>query len=230
MQRAALCGLLVVSSLLSRSVGAQETTPAAGKVEKSAAAEKNEKKPVAAEWKNLFDGKTLDGWERSDFGGGGEVVVEEGKIVVGVTDGCNGVTWKRDFPKMDYEVSVEAMRIDGSDFFCGMTFPVGDKPCSLIVGGWGGTVVGLSSIDDKDASRNDTTKYMKFKTGQWYPIRVRVTQDRIEAWIEDKQVIDQKTKGHEISIRPEVNASKPFGIASWNTTAGLRNIKVRSLK
>lgn len=213
-------GLFILASVIAFPLWGQETKPAAEKG----------KKPTEVVWQSLFDGKTLDGWERSDFGGGGNVTVEEGKIVIELTDGCNGVTYKKDFPKMDYEVSVEAMRIDGNDFFCGMTFPVGDKPCSLIVGGWGGTVVGLSSIDEKDASRNDTTKYMKFKAGQWYPIRVKVTKEKIEAWIEDKQVIDQKTKGHEISIRPEVAASKPFGICSWNTTAGLRNMKVRTLK
>ena len=30
-------------------------------------------------------------------------------------------------------------------------------PVHLIVGGWGGTVVGLSSIDGMDASENETT-------------------------------------------------------------------------
>ena len=57
----------------------------------------------------------------------------------------------------DYEVTLEAMRVDGNDFFCGMTFPAGKDPCTLIVGGWGGTVVGLSSINGMDASENETT-------------------------------------------------------------------------
>ncbi|HTN69029.1 MAG TPA: hypothetical protein VLZ33_06170 [Dysgonamonadaceae bacterium] len=33
----------------------------------------------------------------------------------------------------------------------------------------------------------------------------------------------------EFSIRPEMNLSKPFGTCSWNTTAELRNIKMRKL-
>jgi hypothetical protein len=48
---------------------------------------------------------------------------------------------------MNYEIKLEAKKVTGNDFFCGMTFPVGDSFCSFIVGGWGGPVVGLSSID-----------------------------------------------------------------------------------
>lgn len=182
-----------------------------------------------ASWTSLFDGKTLGGWKDSEFGGGGGVEVENGRIVLGFSDGCTGITWKKEFPKIDYEVSLEAMRVDGNDFFCGMTFPVQDSPCSLIVGGWGGTLVGLSSIDGDDAAHNATRSNMKFDKDRWYKIRLRVTKDKIVAWIDDKQVIDQKLAGHKLSIRPEVAASKPFGISSWNTTAALRNIRVRTL-
>jgi hypothetical protein len=33
-----------------------------------------------------------------------------------------------------------------------------------------------------------------------------------------------------LSVRPEVELSRPFGIASWYTTAELRNIKVENIK
>ena len=57
-----------------------------------------------------------------------------------------------DFPREDYEVSLEARRLEGTDFFCGLTFPVGKEPCTLIIGGWGGTTVGLSNVDDYSAA------------------------------------------------------------------------------
>ena len=110
-----------------------------------------------------------------------------------------------------------------------MTFPVGADPCSLIVGGWGGTVVGLSSIDGYDAANNETARGMEFKDKQWYAIRVRVTKESIQCWIDDKRVVDLDLKGRKISIRPEVELSKPFGITSWRTSAALKNIKVRKL-
>lgn len=181
-------------------------------------------------WTSLFDGKALDGWKVPNFGPQGEVEVKDKQIILNYGDGLTGITWTKQFPKTNYEIAVEAMRVDGNDFFCGLTFPVGDDPCSFIVGGWGGTVVGLSSIDDRDASDNNTSKGKEFKTKQWYDIRVRVTKDSIQAWIDDEQMVDQERKDHKISIRPEVELSKPLGITSWKTTAAIRSIKYRELK
>jgi len=174
----------------------------------------------------LFDGKTLDGWEITDFGTQGPVSVSGGKIILGMGDGCSGITWKRDFPTVDYEVTLEAMRVDGHDFFCGMTFPVGKDPCTLIVGGWGGMVVGLSSIDGMDASENETMTLKQFENDRWYRIRLRVTADTIQAWIDNEIVIDFTIGDCFLSIRPEVELSKPFGIASWRTTAAIKNIRI----
>jgi len=178
---------------------------------------------------SLFDGKTLDGWEITSFGTQGPVLVSEGKIVLNFGDGCTGVTCTNPFPKVNYEVSLDAMKVSGNDFFCGMTFPVKDTYCSFIVGGWGGPVVGLSIIDGKDASENDTKTLMNFEHNTWYHIRVQVTDAKIMAWIDDKQAVDFTIDGHTIDIRPEVNLSRPFGICSWNTTAALRNIRLKKL-
>lgn len=175
----------------------------------------------------LFDGQTLDGWEITNFGPQGPVYVSGGNIMLGMGDGCTGVTWKGYFPVMNYEVSLEAKRVSGVDFFCGMTFPVDDSFCSLIVGGWAGNTVGISSIDRKDASENETTLLRPFQTDRWYSIRTRVTQGKIEAWIDDEQVVNLQTNNKKLSVRPEVELSKPFGIASWRTTAAIRNIRLR---
>jgi hypothetical protein len=110
-----------------------------------------------------------------------------------------------------------------------MTFPVGKEPCSLIVGGWGGTTVGLSSINGMDASENETTRLMKFEKDTWYRIALKVTADSVKAWINDSLVVDFGKGNRKLSIRPEVELSKPFGIASWNTTAALRNIRLELL-
>ena len=80
-------------------------------------------------------------------------------------DPFTGINWTNDFPKMNYEVALDAMRVMGSDFFCGLTVPVGDTFCSLIVGGWGGSLVGISSLDGMDASENETTKFISFEIG-----------------------------------------------------------------
>jgi hypothetical protein len=97
------------------------------------------------------------------------------------------------------------------------------------VGGWGGPVVGLSTIDGVDASENETKMLMSFEKNRWYDIRLEVTSEKISAWIDDENVVDFKIGDHRIGIRPEVSLSRPFGIASWNTTAALRNIRVKKL-
>ncbi len=184
--------------------------------------------PDTKDWVNLFDGKTLTGWTITDFAGRGEVRVTDGRIVLqsGV---MTGVTWTNDIPRMNFEVELESMRVDGSDFFCALTFPVGTNPCSMIVGGWGGGVVGLSSLDGEDASSNETTKYMSFENGRWYKIRLKVVPNAIQAWIDGDKMVDVVTTGRRISIRMEVQESVPFGIATWSTTGAIRNLRVRRL-
>jgi len=104
---------------------------------------------------------------------------------------------------------------------------VGESFCSLIVGGWGGPVVGLSSIDGHDASDNETRTLKKFDHDTWYAIHLKVSEEKIEAWIDGEQIIDFTTEGRQLSIRPEVTLSRPFGICSWTTTAALRNIQLK---
>jgi hypothetical protein len=181
----------------------------------------------------LFDGKSMGGWKESDFSSPGEVKIEKGNLILGVGNDMTGVTWdaagagkKVKLPKEDYEIRLEAMRVDGRDFFCGLTFLVGDAPCSLIVGGWGGGVIGLSSINGSDASENETTGYMEFQSQRWYRIRVRVTKSDVQAWIDDKQIVDVSREQRQFGVRIEVEASRPLGIATWRTAAALRNLSL----
>ncbi len=187
--------------------------------------------PDSLGWRPLFNGSTLAGWKITNFGPQGPVYVnkQDSSLVLGMGDGCTGVTWQRKFPEINYEILLDAKRLKGTDFFCGLTFPVHDEYCTLIVGGWGGTVVGISNIDGKDASENFTSKLMAFEKKQWYHIRVKVTRKYIRAWIDNKQVVDVMTGKHHFSVRPEVRLSRPLGICSWMTTAALKNIKFRKI-
>jgi len=177
----------------------------------------------------MFDGVSLQGWRETPFSGRGKVRVEDDAIILG-NGAMTGITWTGSFPKSGYEVRLEAMRVDGHDFFAGITFPVNDSFCSWINGGWGGTVVGLSSLDYMDASENETSTERDFETGRWYALRLRVTADRIQAWIDDEPVIDAHIGNREVDLRPgEIELSKPLGIASYSTTAKLRKLEYRTL-
>jgi len=208
--------LIAAKATLSLGQGAKQDQPKAGA------------KNTAA--KSLFDGKSLAGWKSTNFGGEGEVHVKDGAVIMEQGNDMTGITYTRgDFPKIDYEVTLEGKKIVGRDFFCTTTFPVGETHCSLVVGGWGGTVVGLSSIDFQDASENETNSLREFKHDQWYKVRIRVTKTRVQAWIDDKQVVDFPTKDRKISIRAECDPCRPFGIATWRTTGAVRDIRVRLL-
>lgn len=206
-------------------VGSTEKTVAeeAGPTDKKAP-----KDPFA--WQSMFDGKTLDGWKVPQFGGEGEVKVEKGVISLAMGDPATGITWTGQLPKINYEFRMEARRTMGIDFFATTTFPHDEASVSLVVGGWAGSVVGLSCVNWYDASDNVTTKFMSFKDNQWYRIRIRVTRQRIEAWIDDEKVVDLATKGHKFTIRDEVDLSRPFGICTWCTAGEYRKLEIRSLK
>jgi hypothetical protein len=178
----------------------------------------------------LFDGKTLTNWTPSKFFGQGPVKVENGEIVLESGNDLTGITWAGPtLPTMNYELSLQAMRVSGNDFFAGVTFPVGESFCSLILGGWGGTVVGLSSVNGMDASENETSQSIPFESKRWYNVRIRVTPAKIEAWLDDRQIISQDLKGNKVDIRIEVDESKPLGIASWRTKAALKDIRLKRL-
>ncbi len=183
-----------------------------------------------AGWRRLFDGQTLTGWKVTDFAGHGQVRVKENQLILDMGAELTGVNGLATLPPADYEVALDAMKVDGSDFFCGLTFPVGKACCTLIVGGWGGTVVGVSSIDDNDASMNETTKFYNFEKNRWYRIRLRVTAAKLQAWIGREQVVDLTLEGHHLSMRPgEIELNQPFGIATYQTTAALRQLQWRPL-
>lgn len=89
--------------------------------------------------KVLFDGKSLEDWKKCDFYKPGEVKVEDGLIIMSKGVSMSGITSTRqDLPTTNYELSYEAMRLAGRDFFAAATFPVGNSYVTLVNGGWGG--------------------------------------------------------------------------------------------
>ena len=180
-------------------------------------------------WAPLFDGTSLAGWKQSDFLNPGVAYARDRKLTIPAGEVMSGITWAGDFPKMDYEIRLEAMRAGGSDFFCGLTFPVNDSFASLILGGWGGTVCGISCLDGEDAANNETTTSTNFNNNTWYAVRLRVTENKLEAWLDNEQIVDADTKDRTIDVRIEVEESRPLGLATFQPTAALRNLSWRKL-
>ncbi|MFZ9936285.1 MAG: family 16 glycoside hydrolase [Luteolibacter sp.] len=144
----------------------------------------------------------------------------------------NGVRWTGPLPTAPYELELEARRISGNDFFCGLTFPVRseNESVTFVVGGWGGDIVGISSIDGLDASENSTASMQQFETGRWYRLRVRVEHERLQAWIDDRPVVDADILDRRLSLREgPIEDCAPLGLASWATLAEMRGMRWRQL-
>lgn len=178
----------------------------------------------------LFDGKSLKNWKATDFGREGKIGVKDGALIIGKGEPMTGITWEgEELPKVDYELRLEAKRVEGGDFFCGLTFPVGKESCSLILGGWGGTLTGLSSINYQDASENETTNFYEFKSDKWYKITVRVTSDKIVATLDGDTLAEVEYKDKKIGIRFEMEPCRPLGVATYRTAGALRNFRLVKL-
>jgi len=182
--------------------------------------------------RSLFNGQDLSGWsviDKYDFARHGEIKVEDGAIILGAGTPASGIRITGDFPRMNYEVTLEAKRIEGSDFFCGITFPVGDDYLSLVLGGWGGGTTGISNLDSLSAIENATTGFQEFEQNRWYRIRLRVTDEKVETWVDDDQIVDVEHRKHKLSIWWEQEPVRPFGIASWYTKSAVRSIRLTRL-
>lgn len=195
-------------------------------------------------WRLLFNGRDLTGWTPTRYVQPGPIAAYPDRppatlptnaptgpaIFLGAGEDLTGITWTGSLPRVNYEVRLEAMRVSGGDFFCGLTFPVTTNYATLIVGGWGGTVVGISSLDGMDASENETSTFMEFQNGRWYSITLTVYADRLIADIDDRRVVEIDIRGRRVHMRPgEIEEGIPFSISTWRTSAALRNIRLRPL-
>jgi len=180
-------------------------------------------------WTPLFDGQTLKGWKVSEVGGAASVTMRDGAIHMGMGQTTTGVTCTAALPREDYEVTLEMMRVDGDDFPCALTFPVGKDQLTFVIAGWGGSVTGVSCVDGFDAANNPYSKYVEIENKRWYPVRVCVTGDSVECWLDGKRLIDLARSEHKFSVRIEVEEFVPLGVSTWLTHGAVRNVKVRRL-
>ena len=206
------------------SCGAADTTQEPAEAAESVKAE--------AEGKSLFDGKSLTGWKKIEFGGSGDIEVEDGEIILYMGEVLTGIKLDGEPPlKTNYELSLEAKRLDGVDFFCALTFPIAGSHSTFVVGGWGGGLVGISSIDGMDASENSTGSVQKLEDDTWYKIRVRVTDTHLSAWIDTKEVVSFTHEGRKMGMRfGEIEECVPLGIATFQTKAAIRNIRIKNVE
>ncbi len=176
-----------------------------------------------------FNGRDLEGWQIVDkhfYADHGRVEWRDGAAILAAGKPGTAIAWKGATPRQNYELRCEAKRIEGDDFFFGLTFPVDNSHCTLILGGWGGGTTGLSNINDDSAVENETTNYLPFENGRWYRVQLRVEPKRIQAWVDDKRIVEVDTTDKRFSVWWEQEPVRPLGIATWNTRGAVRKLQV----
>lgn len=191
----------------------------------------DQKKESGVKWTPLLAKDSLEGWDSTNFGGEGSVEIKDGVLMLGRGDPLTGVTSKKkDFPTDKYEMRWKAKRVDGTDFFAGVTFPIGKEHCSFICGGWGGGLVGISSINGNDASENETSSFRDFKNDKWYSFRVRVDSKVLKVWIDEEEVVSLDREGKSFSLRAEVLSSRPLGYCAFQSVTEVKEWEYRVLE
>lgn len=142
-------------------------------------------------------------------------------------------SWLTDgMPVVDYAINYEAMRVSGSDFFGSVTFPVRDDKTfvTFVLGGWGGSQVGISCIDGYDASENTTGSSQHFENGKWYRVRIEVREKELRVLLDGRPIIQTNIAGRILSLRGgEIAKCMPFGFATYGTTGRMRSCVVEKL-
>ena len=164
------------------------------------------------------------------FGGDGAMRATPDELVLEPGAPLTGGTFAVDLPRDAYEVAFRAARLSGIDFFCGLTFPTLRGELTLVLGGWGGTVCGLSNLDGQDASSNDTRTLRHFKNGLDVAVRVRVAGDDVRVFVDGQPFLAASLRDREVSVRAEVEPCRPFGFCSYLTTARIADLRWRPIR
>lgn len=181
-------------------------------------------------WVDIFNGVDLTGWKVPNFGGEGEVTVDDGIMTIGMGAMVSGVAYTGEFlPRSNFEIEVVARRTMGFDFIAAITFPIGDGFATFINGGWGGGVFGLSCIDGFDASENDTMCLLTTENDVWYTYRVRVTNERVQCFVDGKEVVNRARDASTFSTRFEVEYTRPLGVSNYCSETQVKSIRYRLL-
>lgn len=185
----------------------------------------------------LLDFDMVQHWAPAAIEGSGMAQVTNGEITLPAGKPMTAVrfeAWESmKLPVTDYAIEFEAMRVEGQDFFGAVTFPVRSlKTCATLVnGGWGGGLVGISNIDEQSANENATRSEHRFVNGQWYRFRLEVHDEEIKGWLDGRLVINASIKARTISLRAgDIEQCAPFGVATYGTTGKVRGLVVEALR
>jgi len=190
-------------------------------------------------WVNLFDGKSLDGWEQQN--GTATYRVEEGCVVGKTTEGSPNsfLATKKSYGNFElkFEVKVDDALNSGVQIRSRSLADV-DKgrvhgpQVEIAINGTAGFVYGegLKGMGWLSEDRSDPKAQAAFKKGEWNKYRVLAEGKSIKTWVNDVPVanlVDEKTNMLSGFIGLQVHGIKkgtgPYEVR-W------KNISIRELK
>ena len=81
-----------------------------------------------------------------------------------------------------------------------------------------------------DAMENSTMSVMDFTKARWYKVRLIVTENRFQGFVDKKRIVNVGIEGRKIGMRfGEIEESIPLGLSTFQTTGEFKNIIIREL-
>ncbi|MBN6150288.1 DUF1080 domain-containing protein [Xanthomonas sp. AmX2] len=189
--------------------------------------------PAAADWKPLFDGKTLDGWRASEAPG--SFSVRDGAIVVrGPRSHLYylGQVQRHEF--RNFELQLEVMTKPGAN--SGVYFHTAWQDAGWPAKGYE-VQVNNSQSDPKRTGglyAVEDTFQAPAKDDTWFTLRIRVEGHRIRTFVDDKPIVDYtqpERPERPADMKGRVLSSGTFALQAHDPGSEVhyRNIKVRVL-
>lgn len=190
---------------LSAQDAAAQATP-----QKEAAPQK-ERGKKAANWKTLFDGKTLEGWEQKN--GTATYEVKDGAVLGSTVEGSPNsfLCTKDNYGDFVLEFETKLLRDDlNSGVQIRSHFNPEDRdgrvhgPQVEIESspGQAGHIYGEATTGAWISQKAEESPHDAFKNGEWNQYRVRAVGPRVQVWINGQKVSDTKNA-------KDLNAKKP---------------------
>jgi len=187
-------------------------------------------------WASLFDGKTLNGWERKAVhgGNGGLWAVENGAIVANQEPDHKGGLLGTTKKYSDYEIEVEFMADDPVD--TGLFLRVREDGMGYQVTidyHKSGFVGSLYAPAEGGFIQQNKLWRDYFNPGKWNKLRARIEGQpaRVTAWLNGYKTIDFQDYKNRFPREGYVGLQVHGGAGAWGDTARarFRNVKINEL-
>ncbi len=230
--RSLFCGLLLASIVSVAPTFAQDEAPKA----------KNQRQRKAAqqEFVELFDGKTLDGWEQKN--GTAKYEVKDGAILGSTAEGSPNsfLCSEKDYADFTLEFEVKLLNDELNSGVQIRSHSKPDHDNGRVHGpqveieaspGQAGYIYGEASTNAWISPDADAKPTEHFKNGEWNKYRVRAVGPRIQVWINGEQITDVTNADANNATDPGFIGLQVHGFKGPHPAQVMwKNIRIRELK